>query len=46
MESTYGNRMHAPAGDMEQQLLDVIERTREKYAEAMHLLTGKKLDGR
>ena len=30
MESTYGNRTHAPAEDMQGQLLDVIQRTRAR----------------
>jgi metallo-beta-lactamase family protein len=30
MESTYGNRMHAPAEDMKAQLLEVIEQTRAR----------------
>ena len=30
MESTYGNRLHAPVAEMQQQLLDVIEATRAR----------------
>ena len=30
MESTYGDRVHAPVAQMEQQLLEVIERTRAR----------------